>query len=98
MKDKLNQLFSGCMAGRTMYIVPFCMGPVNSRYKSINILNIIIVPSLNLFFLLINDRWRKIGVFATDSLYAVTFISLSMQVGTHVCTFKYISLLLGRCV
>ncbi len=37
MKAKMNGLFEGCMQGRTMYVVPYCMGPVGSPYSKVGI-------------------------------------------------------------
>lgn len=37
LKEKLRELYKDCMTGRTMYVIPFCMGPLDSPLSKIGV-------------------------------------------------------------
>ncbi|WP_327004342.1 phosphoenolpyruvate carboxykinase (GTP) [Dactylosporangium sp. NBC_01737] len=37
MKGLMTELYEGCMAGRTMYVIPFCMGPLHAAHPKFGV-------------------------------------------------------------
>ncbi len=63
MKEKLTPLYDGCMQGRTMYVIPYCMGPIGSPYSKVGF-----ETTDSIYVVLNMDIMTRIGQPALDQL------------------------------
>lgn len=63
MKAKLRPLYDGAMKGRTMYVIPYCMGPIGSPFSKVG------VETTDSIYVVLNmDIMTRIGQKALDQL------------------------------
>src|ERR1700730_11615887 len=61
---KLKELFRGCMAGRTMYVVPFVMGPLGSPLARVGVQvtdSIYVAISMGIMTRMGEAAWQQLG-------------------------------------
>ena len=64
MKALLREKFRGCMSGRTMYVIPFCMGPIDSPLSLIGVEvtdSPYVVVSMRIMTRMGSDALEKLG-------------------------------------
>ena len=79
MKAKLLPLYKNVMAGRTMYVIPYCMGPIGSPFSKVGV-----EVTDSIYVVLNMDIMTRVGVKALRS--AGRFQRLRARPACHVRT------------
>lgn len=69
MYEKLTKMYDGVMKGRTMYVIPYCMGPIGSKLSKVGVEltdSIYVVLNMDIMTRMGNDAFKQLGDTSND--------------------------------
>ncbi len=87
--DRLRGLFTGCMRGRTMYVIPFVMGPLGSPLARVGVEltdSIYVAISMGIMTRMGQAAWRQLGD-GNDFTRCLHSVGKLDPTTRHICHF-----------
>ncbi len=69
MYEKLGKMYDGVMQGRTMYVIPYCMGPIGSKFSKVGVEltdSIYVVLNMDIMTRMGADAFKQLGDTSND--------------------------------
>ena len=84
MKATMTELYRGSMAGRTMYVIPFCMGPTHAERPMLGVElsdSAYVVISMHIMTRMGADVYRRLDEAGTDWVPALHSVGAPLEAG-----------------
>jgi len=90
MYTKLRELFDGVMTGRTMYVIPYSMGPIGSPYSKVGVEltdSIYVVLNMDIMTRVGDPAWTQLGDTSNDFVRGLHSKADIDEENRYICHF-----------